>query len=135
MSITLTYAPTGGTHTTVDLGERLLWTDEYEWSAVIQETAYSTTGALLVDVATRQAGRPISLDGQSGAAWMPRSVIAQLNSLKALPGAVFTLTVRGVARSVLWLEFTAHPIWKLADGEHTETLEYVPNFKFIEIEI
>ena len=118
---------------TVDLGERLLWTDEYDWSAVETETAYSTTGALLVDCATRQTGRPISLDGQTGAAWITRATCDQLRAWKALPGAVFALTVRGSARNVLWLEFSARPVWLLADGEHTPELQYLPMFKFIEV--
>lgn len=133
--ISLTYSPSGGTPLTISLTDRLIWTDEYDWSAADTETAYSTTGALLVDCAQKLAGRPISLDGKTSAAWLPRSVIDQLNAWKAIPGATFTLTIRGVPRSVLWLDFSAQPIWqgKLADTEHTATLDYVPNFKFIEV--
>jgi len=58
MAITLTYNAT-----TAHLSDRLAWTDEYSWSPVVQATAPSTTGALLVDVGVLQAGRPITLEG------------------------------------------------------------------------
>ncbi len=131
--IALTYTAPGSAPVTIDLGERLLWTDEYDWSAAETETAYSTTGALLVDCATRQAGRPISLDGQTGQAWITRAMCDQLRTWKALPGAVFALTVRGSARNVLWLEFSARPVWALIDSEHTPELAYLPMFKFLEV--
>jgi hypothetical protein len=129
--ITLTSA--SASPVTIELGDRLLWTDEYEWSAAETETAYSTTGALLIDCAQKSAGRTITLDGQAGAAWMRRSTVDQLHSLKSTPGAVFTLTIRGVARSVVWLEFDAVPVWMLLDSVHTGETVYRPNFKFIEV--
>jgi hypothetical protein len=44
--ITLTY-----NGTTAHISDRLDWQDEFSWSPVDQATSYSTTGALLVDVA------------------------------------------------------------------------------------
>ena len=54
---TITLARAG---TTITLSDRLHWTDEFDWHPVEQASSYSTTGALLIDVATRQAGRPIT---------------------------------------------------------------------------
>ena len=73
MSITLTHAGT-----TLDLSDRLAWTDEFGWSPVEQSTEYSTTGALLVDVATKLAGRPITLEGKETATWLPRATCVAL---------------------------------------------------------
>ena len=132
MSITLTYSGT-----TAHLSDRLHWADEFDWSPVEQSTSYSTTGALLIDVATRQAGRPITLQGTDTQAWMTRTTMQQLAAWAAIPGAELTLTVRGVARSVVFDHaqggFTAEPIWRLLDGEVDATLLYRPVLKFLEV--
>lgn len=119
--------------TALDLSDRLIWTDEYAWSPVATEVRWGTTGAVQIHVGTRQAGRPITLDGRDTNAWITRALCDQLNAWAALPGTTFELTVRGTARSVLLLEFQADPIWRLLDGEHTPELLYRPFFKFMEI--
>jgi hypothetical protein len=132
MSITLTYGAT-----TIDLTDRLDWTDEFDWTPVEQATAYSITGALLVDVAVKQAGRPITLEGVETAAWITRATCTQLQAWAALPGAQFELTLRGVTRAVIFDHgqggFNAQPLWVLADGEYTPELTYMPTFRFLEI--
>ena len=119
--------------TTLDLSDRLVWTDEYAWSPVATEVRWGTTGAPQIHVGTRQAGRPITLDGRDTKAWITRALCDQLNAWAALPGAAFELTLRGTARSVLLIEFQADPIWKLLDGEHTGDVLYRPIFKFMEV--
>ncbi|ABM37555.1 hypothetical protein [Polaromonas naphthalenivorans] len=132
MSILLTYLGT-----TAALTDRLQWSDEYEWSPVEQSTEYSTEGVLLVDVALKQAGRPITLDGTQTEAWITRAACDTLQAWAALPGITLTLTVRGVARAVMFDHakkgFEATPIWKLLDGEVTPELLYLPTFRFLEI--
>ncbi len=132
MSITLTYLAA-----TVDLGDRLQWVDEYDWSPVEQRTEYSTTGALLVDVGLKLAGRTITLQGTDTAAWMSRALCDTIDGWAALPGIALTLTLRGVARSVMFDHaqkgFEAQPIWRLADGEITPELLYLPTFRFLEL--
>lgn len=132
MTITLTYSGT-----TATLSDRLHWTDEYNWSPVEQSSEYSTEGALLVDVALKQAGRPITLDGTDTAAWITRALCDTLQAWAALPGIELTLIVRGVARTVMFdharTGFEARPIWKLLDGEITPELFYLPTFRFLEI--
>lgn len=131
MTILLTY-----NGTTANLSDRLQWSDEYDWSPVEQSTEYSTTGAMLVDVALKQAGRPITLEGTDTAAWLTRAVCDTLQAWAALPGIELTLTVRGVARAVIFDQakkgFTAAPVWRLADGEHTVETLYLPTFRFLE---
>lgn len=132
MAITLTY-----NGTTAHLSDRLDWTNEYDWSPVEQATAYSTTGALLVDVALKLAGQPITLMGTETAAWITRALCDTLQAWAALPGIVLTLTVRGVAHQVMFdhakVGFSARPIWKLLDGEITPELLYVPSFNFLKV--
>ena len=131
MTILLTY-----NGTTANLSDRLQWTDEYDWSPVEQSAEFSTTGMLLVDVALKQAGRPITLEGQETAAWLTRAVCDTLQAWAALPGITLTLTVRGIARAVIFDQakkgFTAAPVWRLADGEHTVETLYLPTFRFLE---
>ena len=132
MSITLTY-----NGTTATLSDRLHWSDEYDWSPVQQSTEYSTEGALLVDVAVKLAGRPITLEGSDTAAWLSRAVCDTLQAWAALPGIELTLVVRGVAHNVMFDHaqkgFTAQPIWRLLDGEITPELLYIPTFRFLEV--
>lgn len=132
MGITLQYLAT-----TLDLGDRLDWADEYAWSPVQQSTEYSTTGALLVDVGVKAAGRPITLQGEQTAAWLSRALCDTLKSWAALPAITLTLTLRGLPHSVMFDHaqkgFEARPIWRLADGEITAELLYLPTFRFLEI--
>lgn len=130
--ITLTY-----NGTTAHLSDRLQWPGEYEWSPVAQSTDYSTTGKFLVDVALKQAGRPIVLNGKDSAAWIPRTLCDTLQAWAALPGISLTLTLRGVARAVMFDHankgFEAEPVWKLLDGEQAPEQLYLPTFRFLEI--
>ena len=77
--------------------------------------------------------RPITLDGRDSRAWIERTQCDKLNAWAALPGAEFSLVVRGQARTVLFLEFTADPISRLEDSEIDDQTVYVPLFKFLEV--
>ena len=132
MSITLTY-----NGTTAHLSDRLHWADEFDWSPVEQATAYSTTGALLVDVAVKQAGQPITLEGTDTNAWISRALCSTLQAWAALPGIHLDLVLRGTTHRVMFDHakggFSAQPIWKLLDGEITPELMYRPTFKFLKV--
>ncbi len=66
------------------LPDDLLWTDEHSWSPTVASTSYLITGALLVQTATRQAGRPITLVGAPDMAWVTRATVEQLRLWAAL---------------------------------------------------
>ena len=90
MSITLT----DGTKT-VELHPDLYWSDESNWYPVEQTVERSVTGSLIIQTATRQGGRPITLapiDDES--AWMTRVDLDQVRNWAAVPGQVLTLTLR-----------------------------------------
>lgn len=132
MSITLTY-----NGTTAHLSDRLQWTNEYDWSPVDQATGYSTRGALLVDVALKLAGQPITLEGTDTNAWISRALCSTLQAWAALPGIQLDLVLRGETHQVIFDHakggFTAQPIWKLLDGEITPELFYRPTFRFLKV--
>ena len=71
------------THTlaTLSLPRSLVWVDEFQWTAPLRAQEYSITGALIVDVATRQAGRPITLQGVADHGWMARNALQDLWAL------------------------------------------------------
>lgn len=65
------------------LPDDLLWSDEHAWSPAVASVSYLLTGALLVQSATRQAGRPITLVGAPDMAWVTRSVVDALHGWAA----------------------------------------------------
>lgn len=138
MAITLTYAPEGGTATTIVLSDRLVWRDENAWQPPQMETDYGTQGDLMVHVRARRAGRPITLEGQDSAAWMSRADIEALQAWAAIPGAQFTLSLRGADRAVMFdatsgAAIDARPLWDLADGEQSADMPMLPTLKFFEV--
>lgn len=76
----------------ITLPQGLRWADEFTWSPLTQATSYSLTGALLVEQAEKQAGRPITLVGGKDYAWLTRT---EVGALKALldAGEEMTLTL------------------------------------------
>ena len=67
------------------LPDDLLWSDEHNWSPTVASTSYLITGALLIQSATRQAGRPITLVGAPDMAWVTRATVEQLRAWAAAP--------------------------------------------------
>ena len=98
MSITLS----DGTGS-ITLHPDLFWADENDWHPVEQSVERSITGALIVQVAARLAGRPITLQPEDeNSAWMQRSVVDSLRNWAAVPGKQMTLTLRGTTRTVMF---------------------------------
>lgn len=75
----------------IQLPRGLIWVDEFDWQPVESAAEYALNGELVIDAAVRQAGRPISLQGEEGAGWMRRDVLQALQGLAASPGAVYVL--------------------------------------------
>ena len=86
----------------LELPQDLFWDDELTWTSVAQATERSTTGALLVDVAVRQGGRPITLQGEGNSAWITRASLKTLAAWSQQPGHEFTLNLRGETFTVIF---------------------------------
>ncbi len=69
----------------LSLPDDLLWSDEHNWSPAVASVSYLVTGALLIQSATRLAGRPITLTGAPDMAWVTRSEVNVLREWAALP--------------------------------------------------
>ncbi|MBB5204400.1 hypothetical protein HNQ51_001714 [Inhella inkyongensis] len=123
--------------TLVDLPADLYWADELSWSAVTQTVEHSLTGALIVQFGTRQAGRPITLqppeEGKSS--WISRAALQQLQVWAQLPGQALTLTLRGLARQVIWRHqdgaLEPRPVQHFADVAPDDA--YTATLRFMEI--
>ena len=106
MSITLAVDST-----TLTLHPDLYWADEHSWSEVEQTVERSVTGALIVQAASRLAGRPITLTPiDEQAAWLPYATLEQLRNWAAVPGQLMTLTLRGVTYSVIFRHQDGSPL-------------------------
>ncbi len=130
MSTTLTYNAV-----TVTLPDDIIWSDEYDWHPVVQSSEFTTTGALLIESAVKQAGRPISLNNTEDQAWLTKADCDQIKTWASLPGIVLTFVYRGVTHSVMFdhekTAFEAIPLvfYRLmVSGDY-----YIVNLRFIEV--
>ncbi|MGY8903715.1 MAG: hypothetical protein ACKVIH_04110 [Burkholderiales bacterium] len=132
MAITLSYNAV-----TLALPDDLAWIDEFAWSAVEQTKTYTTTGALLIEEATRQAGRPITLQADDNRAWCTRQLVTSLYAWCAIANITMTLVLRGQARSVTFdrenSALEGFPVLFYADGSIDASDFYVPTIRLLEL--
>lgn len=123
--------------TTVQLHPDLYWQDENNWFPVEQTVERTLTGALIVSVALRQSGRPITLAPEDeNSAWMPRETIEQLRNWAAVPGKELQLTLRGTTSSVIFRHhdgaaIEATPILHYSDVEPGDW--YIATIRLMEV--
>ena len=132
MAITLTYSGQ-----TVELSDRLDWTDEFAWTPVVQAIDYSLTGAPLISAGTRQAGRPITLEGTQTAAWTTRSNCALLAAWANVADAQLQLVLRGQVWQVRFDHekkgFEARPLHRLVDADVHADQVYLPTLRLLTV--
>lgn len=123
--------------TTVQLNPDLFWEDENNWHPVEQTSERTITGALVVQVAERVAGRPITLrpeDDSSGAT--EHTDLEQLRNWAAVPGQEMTLTIRGESRTVIFRHHDGAAI-EARPWVHRRDVQsgdwYLATFRFMEI--
>jgi hypothetical protein len=87
------------------LPDDLLWADEHAWTPAVAAVSYLLTGALLVESAARQAGRPITLVGAADMAWVTRATVDTLCDWAAEPNRQFEPCLSGFHRRTLVLRF------------------------------
>ena len=101
--------------TTLTLNPDLFWSDEDNWHPVAQNVERTITGALDIQVAAMQKGRPITLEPEDdSSAWMTSAVVQQLRNWAAVPGQQLILTLRDVSHTVIFRHqdggFEAKPV-------------------------
>lgn len=123
--------------TTLTLHPDLYWPDENNWHPVEQVVLRTVTGALIVSAATRQKGRPITLQPENdGSGWMNRATCEQLRSWALVPGQQLTLTLRGTTYSVIFRHhdapaIEARPVVHWSDVQSDDW--YLVTLKFTEV--
>ena len=124
--------------TTLTLNPDLYWSDENNWSPVRQVVDPSITGVPIVQVAAMVNGRPITLEPEDDeAAWMTLTDVTVLRNWAAVPGKTMTLTLRGVARTVIFRHqdggFEARPVIQFRDGHELPADFYLCTIRLMEI--
>lgn len=123
---TISLTPEGGT--AIALPPDLLWVDEMHWSPVKQSTERSITGALIVDVMPKVAGRPVGLKGTSTSAWIARAELKALRAAAAVPGVRCSLSWNGEVHAVMFdhgdsdtsAAVTAEPVVDFSDPQDAD---------------
>lgn len=80
---------------TVSLPGDLIWQEHFGWSSVVQQTAYTLTGALVVETATKQAGRPITLTSGDNFGIIKKQQADQLLVWAGIAGKALVLSAHG----------------------------------------
>ena len=97
MSITLANGAT-----TLALPDDLDWPDEYAHRPVSMAVGFTLTGRAHVESVAYVTGRTITLQADQSSAWMTRATLDTLKTWEAVAGLVLVLTLRGVARNVMF---------------------------------
>lgn len=75
----------------IELPRGMLWVDEFNWSAVEKTIERSITGAQVIDVAARVAGRPITLEAVEDQGWIRRATLLAVRALADAPDGEYPL--------------------------------------------
>lgn len=130
MAISLTYDGD-----TILLPDALYWPDEFGWQKVMQNMEYTITGSLVLETATRLAGRPITLVGDLTATWLVRADLKILEEWKNVAGRLMTLVIRGETFAVAFNQGSApiefEPLVAYSDPDDTDV--YSLTLRFIEV--
>lgn len=137
MSYTLTHpsAGPGGVPLALTLPPDLLWINEFAWRPVEQAAAYTTTGALVLDQWTRQAGRSIELRGDDRAGWIGRATLRTLHAWAAQTPLQLTLQIGATTYTVAF-DHTAGPIEATPVIPFSDPIDgdyYIPVLRFLTI--
>ena len=88
--------------TTIALPDDMFWADQHSWTPVEQSVATSITGAAIIDIGVRTAGRPITLFSDEAHAWMTYLVVTQLKIWAETPGKTLNLSLRSANFEVMF---------------------------------
>lgn len=118
----------------VELAAGMLWVDEFNWRPVESVSERAVTGQLVVDVAERIDGRPITLEATDSHGWITRATLQALYGLAEAQGAAYTFEhADGRSFTVMFAPggepITARPIERpelpLADWPYVVTLRLI----------
>lgn len=88
----------------------LIWVDEFDWTPVVQSVETTLTGAIVVETATRQAGRMITLQGGTDSGWASRALVKSLYTKAQTAALLMTLTLDDARTFMVIFRQDATPI-------------------------
>lgn len=93
----------------VELPNSVVWIDEFDWTPTQQSKSYTLTGALVLETAVKQEGRPITLQGRQDSGWVKRGGIEALYA-KLPDNTDMTLTYHDNRTFTVRFDHEAKPI-------------------------
>jgi len=91
----------------IPLPAGLVWTNEFDATAVAQTMQRTLAGGVIVFHSPLTQGRAITLQSESDAGWADRATVQALQSRAAVAGGIYTLTLRGISRQVMFAHHDA----------------------------
>lgn len=106
----------------IPLPAGLLWSDEWTANRVAQTVRRTLDGGFVVFYGQRAGDLPITLESESDAGWLTRAQVGALALRAASPGGVYSLTLRGESRQVMFRHheppaFEARPLVPVANPQ------------------
>jgi len=106
----------------IQLPAGLVWSDEWTASRVAQSVRRTLDGSVVVFYGQLQAGLPITLESEPDTGWLTRAQIEAIAMRAASPGGVYSLTLRGESRQVMFRHheppaFEARGLWPYANPQ------------------
>lgn len=87
----------------------LIWIDEFDWTPIEQSRSYSVRGVLIIQTGTKQAGRPITLAGDTTSGLISRADLATLQS-KLTTNTALVLTLNDARTFNVTFDHSKNPI-------------------------
>ena len=75
----------------IALPRGMVWVDEFAWADAQPSVERGITGAQIIDVAPKLAGRPITLQGAQDQGWIRRATLLAVRALADVPGGQYPL--------------------------------------------
>lgn len=107
----------------ISLPVDLIWSDEYDWSHVVQNVKKSITGSLVIQEASQAKGRLITLTGGLDSAWITKTTADLIKAKVDTPDLVMSLDFHGTVYDVMFARsgnnspFQSKQIYELADPD------------------
>lgn len=121
----------------VTLPGDLRWADEFTWTPVARSAEYSLTGALIIQEAVKQAGRPITLEAKNeslGYVWLDRLTLLALRTLAETAGWSGTLTLADSRSFTVMFRddgLTAEPVIHQTHTAELSAMPYIFTLKLL----
>ncbi len=118
------------------LPDSLVWTDEFNFNQMAQETERSLTGGLLVQEGAKQFGRPITLSEN----WLDRATLDALVTKEGLATTPMTLVLADGREFAVIFDRTrgpaieATPVHRLATAANVPTWKYQVTLRLLTVE-